>query len=207
MPVYGTIASKFNDDGVTALYHGLLDTIEEKTGVVFCPVCPDRIPKYHPPRPSSSPPSAPATWPKSPKPCAITTPAPTTRRKPCAGSGIWRKRPGSCRRPTGRHRRGPALQLKEEIAKARQALDPETTALLNGWEETQKAYQQDELVYQVAARRSKSLSIPNRCAAKKSPRSPCPISKIPARSTAGCGAKICPVFPLHGRRFPHEARG
>ncbi|OIQ89171.1 methylmalonyl-CoA mutase [mine drainage metagenome] len=27
MPVYGTIASRFNDDGVTALYHGLLETL------------------------------------------------------------------------------------------------------------------------------------------------------------------------------------
>ncbi len=35
MPVFGTIASKFNDDGVTALYHALLDGIREKTGVVF----------------------------------------------------------------------------------------------------------------------------------------------------------------------------
>lgn len=35
MPVYGTIASKFNDDGVTALYHALLDAIREKTGVAF----------------------------------------------------------------------------------------------------------------------------------------------------------------------------
>ncbi|MBF0230519.1 MAG: methylmalonyl-CoA mutase family protein [Desulfamplus sp.] len=30
MPVYGTIASKFNDDGVTALYHGIVETIKEK---------------------------------------------------------------------------------------------------------------------------------------------------------------------------------
>jgi len=35
MPVYGTIAAKFNDDGVTALYHALIDIIGEKTGVVF----------------------------------------------------------------------------------------------------------------------------------------------------------------------------
>ncbi len=35
MPVYGTIASKFNDDGVTALYHALLDTIADKTQVRF----------------------------------------------------------------------------------------------------------------------------------------------------------------------------
>lgn len=33
MPVYGTIASKFNDDGVTALYHGILDALRERTGV------------------------------------------------------------------------------------------------------------------------------------------------------------------------------
>ena len=31
-PVYGTIASKFNDDGVTALYHGILEQLAEKTG-------------------------------------------------------------------------------------------------------------------------------------------------------------------------------
>jgi isobutyryl-CoA mutase len=30
MPVYGTIASRFNDDGVTALYHGLLARLREK---------------------------------------------------------------------------------------------------------------------------------------------------------------------------------
>ncbi len=33
MPVYGTIASKFNDQGTTALYLALLDAIAEKTGV------------------------------------------------------------------------------------------------------------------------------------------------------------------------------
>ncbi|MBF0243120.1 MAG: methylmalonyl-CoA mutase family protein [Desulfamplus sp.] len=30
MPVYGTIASKFNDDGVTALYHGIIETLKQK---------------------------------------------------------------------------------------------------------------------------------------------------------------------------------
>jgi len=35
MPAFGTIASKFNDDGVTALYQALLDTVREKTGVNF----------------------------------------------------------------------------------------------------------------------------------------------------------------------------
>ncbi|MBL7207680.1 MAG: cobalamin-dependent protein, partial [Desulfobacterales bacterium] len=35
MPVFGTIASKFNDDGVTALYHSILTTIADKTGIKF----------------------------------------------------------------------------------------------------------------------------------------------------------------------------
>jgi methylmalonyl-CoA mutase len=35
MPVFGTIASKFNDDGVTSCYHALLDLITEKTGIKY----------------------------------------------------------------------------------------------------------------------------------------------------------------------------
>ena len=35
MPVFGTIASKFNDDGVTAMYNFLLKNIAEKTGIAF----------------------------------------------------------------------------------------------------------------------------------------------------------------------------
>ncbi len=35
MPVYGTIASKFNDDGITELYHGLLDLIKEKKEIEY----------------------------------------------------------------------------------------------------------------------------------------------------------------------------
>jgi methylmalonyl-CoA mutase len=35
MPVFGTIAAKFNDDGVTALYLGLLDILNKKCGTSF----------------------------------------------------------------------------------------------------------------------------------------------------------------------------
>jgi len=33
MPVFGTVAARFNDDGLTALYHGLLDVMKEKCEV------------------------------------------------------------------------------------------------------------------------------------------------------------------------------
>jgi len=44
LPVYGTIASKFNDDGITAFYHGLLDLIAEKKNITYesCIPKPDR---------------------------------------------------------------------------------------------------------------------------------------------------------------------
>ena len=35
MPVFGTIASKFNDDGVTAFYHEILDLLEKRNGEKF----------------------------------------------------------------------------------------------------------------------------------------------------------------------------
>ncbi|MCK5696082.1 MAG: methylmalonyl-CoA mutase family protein, partial [Desulfobacula sp.] len=35
LPVYGTIASKFNDDGITAFYHGLLDLIAAKKNIKY----------------------------------------------------------------------------------------------------------------------------------------------------------------------------
>ncbi len=35
LPVYGTIASKFNDDGITSFYHGLLDLIEKKKNIRY----------------------------------------------------------------------------------------------------------------------------------------------------------------------------
>ena len=34
-PVYGTIASKFNDDGVSALYHGIVELLQERTQFDF----------------------------------------------------------------------------------------------------------------------------------------------------------------------------
>ncbi|MFO8070959.1 MAG: methylmalonyl-CoA mutase family protein [Polyangia bacterium] len=44
LPVYGTIASKFDDEGVNGLYAALLELVEEKTGVGFrCGIPKERI--------------------------------------------------------------------------------------------------------------------------------------------------------------------
>ena len=40
LPVYGTIASKFNDDGITALYHGIIEQLREKCRLELRPSLP-----------------------------------------------------------------------------------------------------------------------------------------------------------------------
>jgi methylmalonyl-CoA mutase len=40
MPVYGTIAARFNDEGVTALYHGLIDTMNARCDCGFASTLP-----------------------------------------------------------------------------------------------------------------------------------------------------------------------
>jgi methylmalonyl-CoA mutase len=73
MPVFGTMAARFNDDGVTALYQALLP----KLNALGLKTAQGKLPK----RPSSSPraaapscrPSACATSPTSPTRCAATT--------------------------------------------------------------------------------------------------------------------------------------
>ena len=46
MPVYGAIASRFNDAGVTALYHGLLETLNEKCNATLHSTLPKPENKY-----------------------------------------------------------------------------------------------------------------------------------------------------------------
>jgi methylmalonyl-CoA mutase len=88
MPVFGTIAAKFNDDGVTALYHALLEHLEKKTGQPW----PSQLPRPQETTSTSKtiviPPNAPAISPKFQKPCGATTNIPGNRNRLCAAPGI-----------------------------------------------------------------------------------------------------------------------
>ncbi|MDJ0666794.1 MAG: methylmalonyl-CoA mutase family protein [Desulfobacterales bacterium] len=157
MPVYGTIASKFNDDGVTALYHGLLDAIREKTGLSWV---------SHLPRPATSISSSKTIIIPPERTRYLAEIAETVRRyhartddQADALRRVWHLEETARVLADGRED-GPDVpleKLKAEIASARQGLDPETTDLVNRWEETRTAYQQDELVYQV---RDREIRVP-----------------------------------------------
>jgi methylmalonyl-CoA mutase len=158
MPVFGTIASKFNDDGVTALYHALLETIDVKTGVKF-----------------ESSLEKPATRESSSK--TIIIPPERTRylaeiadtirayhrrteEQADAVRRVWHlKETAKSLAASALEGDTPKLleRLNTEITGAEKALDKETPELLGNWKETRQAYLQDELVYEV---RGEEIRIP-----------------------------------------------
>ncbi len=158
MPVFGTIASKFNDDGVTALYHALLDAVAQKTGVQF---------KARLPRPRS----------KISSSKTIIIPPERTRYLSEIGDTIrayhretraesqklrdlWHLQEtlGRLGRDGLESEFPEALsKLKAEVQKAEAELDPKTMKRLKEWQEIKAAYSEDELVYRV---REREIRIP-----------------------------------------------
>jgi methylmalonyl-CoA mutase len=148
MPVFGTIASKFNDDGITALYHAILDAIVERTGLKFT----SRL-------------SKPKTKISTSK--TIIIPPERTRYLSEIADCIRRyhshtqEQSEAVRRCWHLEEALKAIsddasetlkQLKEEIANAQSSLDRETTTLLQQWEEIKDTYTKDELIYKVRDR-------------------------------------------------------
>ncbi len=153
MPVFGTIASKFNDDGVTALYHALLDIIEEKMGVAF---------KSNLPR-SGVKESSSKTIIISPKRTRYLAEIADTVRGYHA-----RTRTQSDMLRRGWHLKEAADtvggaendsdasrlldRLSSEIEKTETGLDKDTKDLINKWGIIKEEYGKDELVYKVRGR-------------------------------------------------------
>jgi isobutyryl-CoA mutase len=158
MPVYGTIASKFNDDGVTALYHGILDALSEKTGLVF-----DTNLTRRDTRTSTSK-------------TIIIPPERTRYLSEIADTVIQyhretQKQSNAVRRAWHLKETAKVLgenyskddtsqmlnRLKMEIDKAEDSINPETTALLDEWEKIEEIYTKDELTYRV---RDREIRVP-----------------------------------------------
>lgn len=155
MPVYGTIASKFNDDGITAFYHGLLDLIAEKKGIRY---------ESHLPR----------TGRKESSSKTIIIPGERTRYLAEIADTIreYHKTTGS---QAGAVRDywhiletfkimevkdpGPdvLLQLKMAVEEARTFIFEETEKNIQEFVQARDRYEKDELVYQV---RDKELRVP-----------------------------------------------
>ncbi len=156
MPVYGTIASKFNDDGLTALYHALLDLINETKGTGFT----SSIPRTDVSESSSK---------------TIIIPGERTRYL-AEISDTVRQYHKATQTQAGAVRRSwhlsSALEeietrtddmdqalagLKQALEEAQQQVEPETQDLIHQYQTRADAYEKDELVYQV---RDKEFRVP-----------------------------------------------
>ncbi|MFO7714680.1 fused isobutyryl-CoA mutase/GTPase IcmF [Desulfosarcina sp.] len=153
MPVFGTIASKFNDDGVTALYHALLDGIQAKTGVVFTSSLPRPDTKLSTSKTIIIPPERTRYLAEIAE--TIRKYHRETESQADAMRRVWHlEATAACLAGDGLDGDGPALvaQLKKEIANARESLAAETEKLVKAWQTTKAAYSGDALVYTVRGR-------------------------------------------------------
>jgi methylmalonyl-CoA mutase len=153
MPVFGTIASKFNDDGVTSLYLTILDFIREKTGVSFESNFPQTDAKTSSSKTVAIPPErirylAEITETVRHYHKQTEVQAEAVRR-------VWHLRE-SAEAIDGKsmagNRKELLSQLKEEVTRAEKNVNEDTKRLLSEWEEIQKTYSEDELVYLVRGR-------------------------------------------------------
>ena len=153
MPVYGTIASKFNDDGVTSLYHGVLEALGEKAGTRFESALP---------RPAAKT-STSKTIIIPPERVRYLAEISSTVRGYHRRTGdqadalrrVWHLEESArhiSRDGLGGDTRQLIERLKGEVSRAESFLEPETTALLREWEEIRKTYRERELVYKVRGR-------------------------------------------------------
>ncbi len=144
MPVFGTIASRFNDDGVTALYHHLLDLVNAKRKNRFVS-------------------SLPRTGRKDSSSKTIIIPSRRTRYLAEIAETVrnYHKRTGEqadivraiwhLREAAGRlderNDAGLIERLTDEAASLEQQIESETTYLLYQWDTIREDYKKDDLVY------------------------------------------------------------
>ena len=152
MPVFGTIASRFNDDGVTALYHFLLDCFNRKAGTSYVSKLPPSRQRHSSTKTIIIPP---------PRVRYLAEIADTirayhrgTEEQAAAVRGLWHLQEAAASlKAEGRE----SPQIEISISEARQRIDPETTRLLDEWERIREDYCGDELEYAV---RDRAVSVP-----------------------------------------------
>ena len=158
MPVFGTIASKFNDDAVTALYHAIIDKAAEKTAAKF---------KASLPRPQIKTSSS-KTIIIPPERIRYLSEITDTVRNYHEQTGaqaqnlrkVWHLKETS-EAIGANDETEDSLELisklKDEIKKAEAALEKETLDSIEEWEIIKESYSKDELVYQV---RDREIRVP-----------------------------------------------
>ena len=199
MPVFGTIASRFNDDGVTAMYHAVLELYNKKTGahleskllrtkqktstlkkiiipsrrVRYLSEIADTIRGYHE----------------------------HTMAQADKLRNVWHLQETA--ESFSDDTTGLLQKLKDEIVRAEKKLDNETKELTEEWEDTRLKYSKDELVYKV---REKEFRLPlyeESLSHLKIPKLALPAYKDPGETYSWLRKENLPgYFPFTAGTFP-----
>jgi isobutyryl-CoA mutase len=209
MPVFGTIASKFNDDGVTALYHALLDTIKAKTGVGFESSLPRPDTKQSTSKTIIIPPERTRYLAEIAE--TVRAYHRETENQADAMRRVWHLEETAASLggdDLAGGREDLLERLKNEIDKARETLDGETEKLVKEWESTRAAYSGDELVYTV---RGKEIRVPlyaESLSHQKIPKISLPRFKDPGEIYSWLRRENLPgYFPFTAGVFPMKRMG
>ena len=158
MPVYGTIASKFNDDGVTALYHDVMNQLAEKTGTIFTSTLPGIETRISTSKTIIIPPERTRYLAEISE--TVRSYHRRTKEQADAVRKAWHLKEAA-KAISGddlqEDTSGILSRLKTENEKVEKSLDPETIRLLDDWKELKKIYSKDELTYRV---RNQEIRVP-----------------------------------------------
>jgi methylmalonyl-CoA mutase len=156
MPVFGTIASKFNDDGVSALYHAIIHAIKEKTGIQLKTSLPEPSEKISTSKTIIIPPERIRYL------SDIAAAAKQYHQQTEEQSEVLRRawHLEETKKMLSQYHDTDANilnRLKEEIKQTNKKIKEETVTILNEWESIKRTYSQDELIYNV---RNKEIRVP-----------------------------------------------
>jgi len=209
MPVFGTIASKFNDDGVTSLYQKTLDVITRKTGVEFKSKLPLLENKTSTSKTIIIPPER--TRYLAEIADTLRTYHKYTENQADAVRKVWHLNEAagilSQNEPENNFSKA-VSRLKQEVAKAEERLDKETSSLLEQWEKIKQIYSKDELVYKVRKREIRLPLYSESLAHKKIPKLSLPRFKDPGEIYRWMREENLPgYFPFTAGVFPLKRKG
>jgi len=203
MPVYGAIAAKFNDDGVTALYHGILELVESKKKTRW----ESRLPRSQDKKSSSKtiivPPAR--TRYLSEISATVRRYHRETEDQCAAARKAWALREALDLVEERLEREGKsALELlKAEIRHSELLLTRESLRLLEEWPGLLETYGADEFVYQVRDREVRVPLFTSSLAGKRIPKVALPRFKDPGEILRWLREENVPGrFPFTAGVFP-----
>jgi methylmalonyl-CoA mutase len=204
MPVFGTIASKFNDDGVTSFYQALLDMVNEKTGAAFGYSLPRLEIKTSTSKTIIIPPER--TRYLSEIAETIREYHQKTESQAEAIRRVWHLKEAMSTLNSGESKDDyseAAARLRREVENAAARLDKETNTLLDQWEDIKQKYSQPELVYKVRGQEIRQPLYTESLARKQIPKISLPQFKDPGEIYRWLREESLPgYFPFTSGVFP-----